>query len=237
MDKILDFQISLFGNFEDIKADNENVTILLQHFKGYNVGFIMVTSVDLRTSRLLYDKRIQLIAQNQDIIISFLPERIDVNYKWNPSIPKENDPSLIYDKLAPVISLLNTTFHSKLGNRVATSCNILSNKFSNETLKNFIERYSSRNNFFENEDLTSEWLLRFNSKKDLIINKTSEICNRLITMTIPQNPQFNNQILITVDINSAAENTTDRFSFGDLLVFSNNTKDIIITFLSKICEE
>lgn len=49
MEKIIDYQVSLFGNFVDIKADDENINRMLKVFPNYVVNFIQMSSFDIRT--------------------------------------------------------------------------------------------------------------------------------------------------------------------------------------------
>ena len=149
MEKILDYQVSLFGNFVDIKADDENINRMLKVFPNYVVNFIQMSSFDIRTSRVINDKRLQLINLSQGILISFLPERIDINYKWNPIIKGETEISEVFIKLSGTLKNLATIFPKRLGNRVASSCNLLSKKYSDSELLSIIEKYSNKNNIFD----------------------------------------------------------------------------------------
>ena len=234
MEKILDYQVSLFGNFVDIKADDENINRMLKVFPNYVVNFIQMSSFDIRTSRVINDKRLQLINLSQGILISFLPERIDINYKWNPIIKGETEISEIFIKLSSTLKNLATMFPKRLGNRVARSCNLLSKKYSDSELLSIIEKYSNKNNIFDENDSISEWLLRFNSKKEEIFNGKKELCNRLITLSLPQNPEFKNQILLSFDFNSDALSLDERFLFEDLLIFSETVKDYFSQYTKKI---
>lgn len=234
MEKILDYQVSLFGNFVDIKADDENINRMLKVFPNYVVNFIQMSSFDIRTSRVINDKRLQLINLSQGILISFLPERIDINYKWNPIIKGETEISEIFIKLSGTLKNLATMFPKRLGNRVASSCNLLSKKYSDSELLSIIEKYSNKNNIFDENDSISEWLLRFNSKKEEIFNGKKELCNRLITLSLPQNPEFKNQILLSFDFNSDALSPDERFLFEDLLIFSETVKDYFSQYTKKI---
>lgn len=234
MEKILDYQVSLFGNFVDIKADDENINRMLKVFPNYVVNFIQMSSFDIRTSRVINDKRLQLIDLSQGILISFLPERIDINYKWNPIIKGETEISEIFIKLSGTLKNLATMFPKRLGNRVASSCNLLSKKYSDSELLSIIEKYSNKNNIFDENDSISEWLLRFNSKKEEIFNGKKELCNRLITLSLPQNPEFKNQILLSFDFNSDALSPDERFLFEDLLIFSETVKDYFSQYTKKI---
>lgn len=234
MEKILDYQVSLFGNFVDIKADDENINRMLKVFPNYVVNFIQMSSFDIRTSRVINDKRLQLINLSQGILISFLPERIDINYKWNPIIKGETEISEVFIKLSGTLKNLATIFPKRLGNRVASSCNLLSKKYSDSELLSIIEKYSNKNNIFDENDSISEWLLRFNSKKEEIFNGKKELCNRLITLSLPQNPEFKNQILLSFDFNSDALSPDERFLFEDLLIFSETVKDYFSQYTKKI---
>lgn len=234
MEKIIDYQVSLFGNFVDIKADDENINRMLKVFPNYVVNFIQMSSFDIRTSRVINDKRLQLINLSQGILISFLPERIDINYKWNPIIKGETEISEVFIKLSGTLKNLATMFPKRLGNRVASSCNLLSKKYSDSELLSIIEKYSNKNNIFDENDSISEWLLRFNSKKEEIFNGKKELCNRLITLSLPQNPEFKNQILLSFDFNSDALSPDERFLFEDLLIFSETVKDYFSQYTKKI---
>lgn len=234
MEKILDYQVSLFGNFVDIKADDENINRMLKVFPNYVVNFIQMSSFDIRTSRVINDKRLQLINLSQGILISFLPERIDINYKWSPIIKGETEISEVFIKLSGTLKNLATIFPKRLGNRVASSCNLLSKKYSDSELLSIIEKYSNKNNIFDENDSISEWLLRFNSKKEEIFNGKKELCNRLITLSLPQNPEFKNQILLSFDFNSDALSPDERFLFEDLLIFSETVKDYFSQYTKKI---
>ena len=82
MDKILNFQVSLFGRFIDIKPKTDIILKLLTNLQeeAFIPGTVDLAVLDPMTKKITTDSRIQMISQNKAWSIVFLEERIDFNY-------------------------------------------------------------------------------------------------------------------------------------------------------------
>ena len=85
MDKVLNFQTSLFGNFADIKPDTKTILNLLTCLQeeDFIPGSFEVNKIDMQTGKLTTESRLQLVSTDRAKSIVFLEERIDFNYNFN----------------------------------------------------------------------------------------------------------------------------------------------------------
>lgn len=238
MDKILNYQISLFGNFIDINADDEAAKSLLNLFDDFTAGYTLLTTADFKTGQLLNTKRLQLRSKTHNLLITFMPERIDLNYQYEPFIKDEVlTIDEVFKELSTLLVKFNSHFSELLGNRLATSCNILSPKYQTDKMNEIITRFSNKSIFFSENDYISEWSLRFNSNTEYTINNASERINRLVTLSVPQNPEYKDQILMIIDINTIPFNQKNRFTFNNLIQFADEGKKIMDNYLKKFENE
>lgn len=234
MDKILNYQASLFGNFEEIKADSETSKKMLSVFTDFIAGFALMTTVDFRTGQLINTKRLQLKSNKNNISITFMPERIDIDYHFEPFINNEElKIEKVYKLISETLMKMKDMFSELKGNRLATSCNILSDVLPTELINSTINKFSNKNILFGESDDISEWLLRFNSIVELDLMTNREKTNRICALSLSKKTDFINQFQIVLDINTIPENKNNRFGFSDLVDFSEKGKELIYKYIEK----
>lgn len=230
MEKILNYQISLFGNFDDIKANTDTYNLFTKYFPSFLPSVIKLAAFDMRTNAIKNDSRLQLISSDQLYSINFLPDRVDVIYNWNPTANLETDVTKISKELLEYVRNLSIVLESKTGYRLATSCNILSKENTPQEMNSIISRFSSPQNFFEQENNTFEWSLRYNAQFDMTFASKTELTNHIVSIEkTPNNPK--NQFIVLFDINTNPQNQSLRFTFADLGIFSNEANKKIQEYI------
>ena len=145
MDKILNFQVSLFGRFIDIKPKTDIILKLLTNLQeeAFIPGTVDLAVLDPMTKKITTDSRIQMISQNKAWSIVFLEERIDFNYNFQPdtmSIKKIVD---AYEYIKKLIEKVFSVFPDTTGNRIAFNGKILLNEMTDEEVDRFMNKFSS----------------------------------------------------------------------------------------------
>lgn len=234
MDKIFNYQASFFGEFSSLKSDEENIQRFLKTLEGFMFMPVPMTSIDIRTNKLIVDNRMQFISPDKKYSITILPERIDFTYNLNNSDSIEEDFFKIQKEILNYISLLNSILSDKRGNRLANSTVFSLREFSNrQELNEFIKKFSNKNRFYEDRDDIIEWQVRYNSKQEIIFNNKVENSNCIINLTIPNNPPMNNTVLMTLDINTEPRLNTSRFILTDLLGYIQKATSMFIELVKK----
>lgn len=230
MEKILNYQASLFGNFTEIKANTTTLNTYTVSFPSFLPSVINLAAFDIRTNSIKNDNRLQLITNDQLYSINFLPDRIDICYNWNPMSIAETDIKKLSDNILDYVRRLYNILSSKSGIRIATSCNILSNESSVQEMDTIISKYSSPKNFFEQENNTFEWSIRYNAQFNMNFDSKTELTNHIVNIErLPKKNQF----VVLFDINTDPQNQLQRFSFSDLEKFSNEANTKIQEYIKK----
>lgn len=237
MDKILNFQVSLFGRFIDIKPKTDIILKLLTNLQdeAFIPGTVDLAVLDPMTKKITTDSRIQMISQNKAWSIVFLEERIDFNYNFQPdtmSIKKIVD---AYEYIKKLIEKVFSVFPDTTGNRIAFNGKILLNEMTDEEIDRFMNKFSSPLSIYNNKKLT-EWAVRFNSREQISWDNHCEECNCIteISKIINVENADENRMLITVDLNTIQQNMDLRFKYGDMLQFSEKAKEISENIVDEI---
>ena len=115
------------------------------------------------------------------------------------------------------------------GNRIANSTLFVLNTFQDRTtLNEFIKKFSNKSIFYQDENDIIEWQLRYNSRRNIVANDKAENSNAIINLNIPNNPELNNSVLMSVDINTDPRNTSPRFVINDLDDYVKNATPVFI---------
>lgn len=247
--KILNLQLSIFGNFSRIQPNTSLVIKLLSNLKDKNFmpGALNSTSVNAATGKLTVNSRLQLYSPNKEWVISFLDERIDFNYLFNEKNPIQSsfDP-LIKEGNSLITSIFNALDNNIKGNRLAVNLKTIFDDMSEEKLKKIgKELILSPTKEYE-KDYT-DWRISLNSRGKFNIGKeSSETCNRILEFLrynyIKNNSQPLTQskqhktLMIALDLNTLPQNLETRFTGDNLKFFSNDVKQFIQNNIDDIKE-
>lgn len=227
MDKIVNFQLSLFGSFINIQPDTDIAMHLMSHLADENMipATATVNTVDPLNKNITTENRMQMVSQDKNWIIVFFQERIDVTYAY---VGGDNVYTSISDVCDKAITLLKKTFASfagTTGNRLAVNGRVILNAMSDEEKKAFIRRFSTPLSLHANESL-EEWNLHYNAKREMkITDDKSELCNSIVDLgeiiaINSTDESISNRMSIGFDINTAPENQEARFKYTDLESFA-----------------
>lgn len=246
MDRVHNLQMSLFGSFINIKPKTDIIIKLLLALQEdeFIPGSADVASVDFTTGKMMVDSRMQLISQNRTWTIVFLPERIDFNYNYQvgTEVYRNIEPLLAYAQ--ELVRKVFSAFSSTTGNRLALSCKMALEDMTAGDLKQFCMRFSNPLRVY-NGDKFADWCVRFNEREDIAVAEDlKESCNRIMEMVQVEKQDIDNQgtdanhnIILSIDINTVANNQEYRFTYDNLLYFSNEAKHFIVEIVKEISGE
>lgn len=241
MEKVLTFQLSLFGNFVNIKPIQEITMNLVEKLKDeYMVpGTANVALVDPQNKNIVTEARLQMVSQSNDWKIVFFKERIDLLYEYMENNEEYCNLNDIFSRGIQILTKAFSVFPETLGNRIAINTNIILPKMDVEKEKCFIRKYTMPVSAYNNDKL-EEWNLHYNVKKELFISKkTKEICNNIISLSqilYNNSKEVESRIVIGLDMNTLPENQEFRFMYTDLISFSEPVKNEMSKILSEIEE-
>jgi len=84
MDKVLGFQLSMLGSFQNIQPNLVMTQRVIQAIggEGFIPATLEVNIVDPQSKAVISDTRFQMVSQDQMWAIMFFAERIDINYEY-----------------------------------------------------------------------------------------------------------------------------------------------------------
>ena len=237
MDKILNFQVSLFGRFIDIRPKTDIILNLLTNLQdeSFIPGTVDLAVLDPMTKKVTTDSRIQMVSQNKTWSIIFLEERIDFNYNFQADTVGLKDIACVYEYMRKLVEKVFSIFPDTIGNRIAFNGKILLNEMTDEEIDAFMNRFSSRLSVYNGKKLL-DWSVRFNSKEQIAWDDHCEDCNCITEISKITNMEnlHENRILIGVDLNTMQQNMELRFKYGDILQFSEKAKAISESIVDEI---
>ena len=241
MDKILSFQMSLFGNFINIEPNQEITGKLINNLsgEGFIPGTAAISTVDPVNKKIETETRLQLVSQDAMWKIVFFQERIDVTYEYHMgNIFYENFDS-IFKRTTNILTKTFITFPDTVGNRLAINVKFLLPIMNKDNEKLFIKKYVKPLSLFENSDI-DEWDIHYNVLDNIdFAEEKHELCNNIIEIRklYMSDMQVRSRIGVGFDINTVADNTKNRFKYNDLVLFSDVVKDKFEKLLVLILEE
>lgn len=203
MEKIVNFQTSLFGSFINIKPRTAVVLSLLNNLKdeSFIPGTIDLLSLNPVSGEIATENRIQMVSEDKT---------------WN-------------------VEKVFRTFPETTGNRIAVNGKILLEEMSDDEFKVFTEKFAAPLNLYKGEVL-QEWSTRFNLRKEIKWDDKKELCNCIteLSKVYPQNDPQINEIAVSIDINTVAQNDDYRFKAKDIIQFSQKANIIIDNVFEEI---
>ena len=240
MDKILNFQTSLFGSFIDIKPKSDLVFSLLSNLKDeqFIPGTVDLATIDIKTGKLTTESRMQFISQDKTWSIVFLQERIDFNYNFQENTEKIKNIEKLSAHANHLINKVFSEFSETTGNRLAVNCKILMEEFSEEQFNAFVNRFIVPLNINKNGKL-AEWSVRYNYNNQINVDiekKEQSNCIIDISQVINKVNSEEKRVLISLDVNTLKENQEPRFKYENLLKFSDGAKRFMKEALQEVEE-
>lgn len=249
--QILTYRLSVFGDFKRFVPTSENTIIWTQGFK--NAGYELIPSIIQNTQAVMsipffnipqgaIDKRMQFSSLDGNIIVRFLAERVDVEFTMGNSNKYSQYFVENIQKACNLLSVALNILGNIKGTRVAYFTDILIEENQNNCFESF---YSNNADIFINnyDGEYIEWQHRFNKRIFLDIAHTQERVNTILQMesgelqTIVQSTgvqQIIKGLHVMADINTIAENTTERFDIDSSLEFCNKAQELYLDLLNQI---
>lgn len=231
MDKVVNFQISLFGSFINIQPNQEITMRLVSMLTEENMfpGTATVSSVDPVQKKVETETRLQMVSQDKTWKIVFFQERIDFVYNYLGGGEYYTDLNEIFEKGVNLINRTFSCFSDTTGNRLAVNGTVILPEMTNEETDMFINRFTAQVSPFKNKHF-DEWNVRYNIRKQLPVSEDkNEECNNIINMgnVVGLNTQTGEHLRrmsIGIDINTVPEHVGNRFKYENLLYFAKNAK-------------
>lgn len=241
MDRILNFQLSMFGSFINIKPDNDITMKLMAHLQEdrFVPGTVNVAVVDAVSKKINSESRLQMVSENKFWNIVFLQERIDVNYTYLGGNEFYQDFESIFGRAINLLEKVFGVFPNTPGNRIAVNGKILINEKNANEREEFIKRFSVPLKVYGNSEI-AEWNIRFNSKTFVNVSEdTVELCNNIIELgdiVGRENGKPKKRLLVTLDVNTLPENRNLRFTYKNLICLASNVKGMMENTMKEIEE-
>jgi hypothetical protein len=238
MDRFICFQVSLFGEFADIRPNNGIFLQLLSNLQeeAFIPSTVNQAVLDAGTGKVKMDSRMRMVSQDEEWSINFLGERIDFNYNNNSeetrSFKKVDD---LYGYIKNLMDKVYPIFTDVIGNRIAFNGKAIMNEMTDEQIRDFMSAFSTPLSIYNDKDLT-EWSVKFNEQKKLEWGDKSEICNCIteISRFVGEGGSKTNRVLLSVDVNTVRSNTINRFTYEDILGFSEEARNLSDLIISEI---
>ena len=198
---------SYIGNFLNLLLQNE------QRIKNMLLDYEIQSKLDtlpngVEVKNLLFSKG--------NLRIRFTPVRVD--YEYSLTSPNTNSLDIFYSAYA-FFKLLNEIFPDIAGGRIA----ILSQSFIDNTNNKAIEEFTGKMGFSASFGSCNELSFKFNTPK-VAFEDLNAVVN--VDMGTAKNNASKEEIkvlLLTIDVNTKAEQTTARFNPGN---FKTDFKDL-----------
>ncbi len=245
MTRIVNFQTSLFGSFENFQADTDLVIRLLTCLReeGFIPGSVNSATVDVTTGKMLVNTRLQLLSPNRMWSIVFLDNRIDFNYSHQGDDKDVQELLQLMEYVSKLVGLVFSALSGIRGNRLAVNLKMLMEDMSENELNRKRNKYISPIKSLDSNDYI-EWSVRLNSKTQISVGETEiEDSNRIFEVMrynypspVETNRKKHSTVMVSIDINTMPEKYEMRFDHRNLLTYINNSKEHIISITKEIEE-
>lgn len=242
MSRVNTLQMSLFGNFINIKPKNDIIIRLLTALQEeqFIPGSADVANIDIKSGKVVVDSRMQLVSPDKTWVIVFLGDRIDFNYVYQKGTSAYTSTTRLIEYGKKLIEKVFALFADTTGSRLAVNCSVIFENLKEDEIKEICNRYTKPLNLFS-EDSYTEWGIRFNSRDTVSFNDKNELCNRIVEMQLLEHVNGDNQsadaiqdIILSIDINTAQGTTDLLYKYLDLLCFADEASNIITNVFKEI---
>lgn len=227
MDKVLNFQISLFGSFTNV---HPNIELTMQindslRDEGFVPGTIQVNTFNPIEQKMKSETRLQMVSTDRVWSVVFFAERIDVNYSYQGGEKEIASLDEVSEKAKTICRKAFAPIAATTGTRLAVNGQFLLGIMDESSKKEFISRFLIQPKVY-NDGSLSEWSVRFNSLTGIHTSETSfESCNFIINLgdiigIDAKTGVANLRTSVGIDINTSPENIENKYTINELLYFS-----------------
>lgn len=218
------YQVSVFGDFDDIRATPENMLFAATSFAEY--GLMPSVSQEFNFDILNMNspkmtQRIMLVSGDEGIAVRVNSDRMDVKFDVE-KLPRQLD---FNQQAVQIISKLLDEFGKK-GTRLALNTLRRIQDLGYEELQRIVDCYGGKFAYFSERDIT-EWGCHLAARENLEIGQICQSCN-VITNYSSALQEFENtiQLDIAVDINTAPGSEIRQFNDENLSEFLEKDQKI-----------
>lgn len=226
----LRYQISLFGNYDEINPNPETIKIFLDMFsdKAFIPNISNEINIELGNSEPLRKNiaKLRLSASDNSWNISFGSERIDI-ILTNINIGTYEMPTFdsFIEDCEDFIDRIDKKY-SKKHRRIGVINNVLFDDLNANSIQN---KLNNNILFFKDQDLI-DWTNRVASRKTIfekdVLNAVSEL-RRIITPMIMNSKQTNfDGLILNIDVNTIDENKNYRFDISNISSYIEEMSNI-----------
>lgn len=228
MEKVLSFQISLFGSFINIQPNIEISTKLIEAMshEGFIPSTFEVNTVDPNTKSIVSETRLRMVSNDRNWMTEFLQERIDLNYMYHGGDAFFTSTDEIIEKGKSILKCLYSTISETTGARLAVNGKFLLPVIEETKKQEAIRRLMKIPSVIGDRALL-EFSVHYNSPLLVRFGQFSEECNSILDiMDIvgidTAKHELSPRMVIGIDINTSQANTDLRkYRWSDLTSFTD----------------
>ncbi len=241
------YQISLFGNYDDITPSIEVIKYFMELFADKNLipnrreGIRIDIAEDLKQGKNIKqvdDSKLNLTSIDKSWNINFESNKISFAFT-DPNLGVFEMPTLDYfvEEVNDIIKKIESKYPKK-NNRIGLTTNFL---IDGEDINNIQDKLQNNFSFFKGKKISS-WTNRL-AVTETISNPSEEILNvvydiSMIKASLLMNNKDSifNGLFLTLDINTLHENIDYRFDNRNIADFLNELKKLSIKVSDEIIE-
>ena len=240
MEKILNFQVSLFGEFADFLPGTELVLPVVENLRdeGFVPATVVTSMVDSTKKQVITEPRLLLEKTDHKWQIVFLAGRIDINYVYPGGEPYFASIEEIMKEERRLGNLVFGQLHNLKGSRIAVNGHFLLHDLTIAEKQKFIKRFTIIPKIYKDNPVT-EWSIRFNAPTEIEFGDKIEVCNNIIEINDilgidTRTNKTSTRIAIGLDINTNADNRESKYTHLDIINFIEKVKLLLVTALGEI---
>lgn len=227
MDKVLNYQMSLFGTFTNVQPNIDLTMKIFESLKdeGFIPGTAQVNTLNPIENKMISETRLQMLSTDKAWSVVFLAERIDINYSFVGGDNGINSLDEVSEKTTRICEKAFAPIAATTGTRLAVNGQFLLKKMNENKKKTFISRFITAPKVYEGKPLT-EWNVRYNSLTSIDTGEnSSENSNYIINIgdiigIDSQTGVTELRTAVGIDINTSPNNLESRYTVKELLYFS-----------------
>lgn len=227
MEKVLNFQLSLFGSFVNIQPNLQLTNIIANNLRedDFLPSIAVVNAVDPVNKQVIVENRLQMESKDHSWHVVFFAERIDINYTYPGGEPYFSDIKSIIDRGKQICEHTFAAIAGTTGVRIAVNGRFLVKNLTETEKQEFIKRFAIIPQIYGGKPVT-EWNVHFNAPTELSFGDKKEICNNIIEVydiigIDPKNNTMSPRMAIGLDINTDQTNQELKYRYQDILDFAD----------------
>lgn len=249
---ILTFRLSIFGDYKQFTPTTANTIAWTQALQKAGYEFLPnIIQAPQQVINLPFvpmqigpnDKRMQFVSQNGEISIRILSERVDIEFTQGAT---DNTEQYFADKLPAVSEMMKVILGALgdlKGNRMAYFVDALIPEPDGKTFDGFYQKNNLEISMNNASDVCVEWNHRFNRRVLIDIDGTEELSNAILILesgvlqtvnATTGEQQTIKGLHISADINTVAENKSERFTQKSVDSFAANAQAMYLNILQQV---